>query len=61
LGHVAVFGGVIVFFLAVGAVVLGVQDPAAQRMVGLAWFLSVGAVSGAAASWFTIGTAGRAK
>lgn len=49
-GHVAVFGGATAFFLAIGAVVLGVQDRAAQRMVGLAWFLSAAGVFGAAAS-----------
>ncbi len=49
-GHVAVFGGATAFFLTVGAVVLGVQDRAAQRMVGFAWFLSSAAVFGAAAS-----------
>ncbi len=60
-GHVAVFGGATAFFLAVGAVVLGVQDRAAQRMVGLAWFLSVAAVSGAAARWSTTCSDGRAR
>jgi len=51
-GHVAVFGSIALFFLAIGLIVLWVADPAIQRMLGVVWFLSAscaGAAAGIAA------------
>jgi hypothetical protein len=39
-GHVAVFGSIALFFLAIGLIVLWVADPAIQRMLGVVWLLS---------------------
>ena len=46
-GRVAVFAGFAAFFLAIGLVVRSVTEPAAQRLIGVTWFLSVGAVASA--------------
>lgn len=48
-GHVGVFAGAAVFFLLVGIAVRRVQEPAIQRFLGIAWFLSVAGVAGAVA------------
>lgn len=47
-GHVAVFGSIALFFLAIGLVVLWVADPAIQRMLGVVWFLSASCAGAAA-------------
>ena len=46
-GQVGVFAAAAVFFLLVGIIVRQVSEPAIQRMVGVAWFLSVVGVAGA--------------
>jgi hypothetical protein len=46
-GQVGVFAAAAVFFLLVGIIVRQVREPAIQRMVGVAWFLSVVGVAGA--------------
>jgi hypothetical protein len=47
-GHVAIFGGAAMFFLAVGLLVLRVDETAIQRMIGMVWLISA-ACAGAAA------------
>ncbi len=47
-GHVAAFAGAAAFFLLVGVVLRRVREPAIQRLVSVAWFLSVVGVAGAA-------------
>jgi hypothetical protein len=46
-GHVGVCAGVAVFFLLAGIIGRRVREPAIQRLVGVAWFLSVAGVAGA--------------
>ncbi|MGE5288897.1 MAG: hypothetical protein ACM3ML_17200 [Micromonosporaceae bacterium] len=46
-GHVGIFAGIAVFFLAVGIVVHGVREPAIGRLADVVWFLSVAGVAGA--------------
>jgi hypothetical protein len=46
-GRVAVLAGAAVFFLLVGIIVRRVHQPAIQRLVDVAWFLSVAGVAGA--------------
>jgi hypothetical protein len=49
-GHVAIFAAAAAFFLMAGSAVRNVREPAIQRMAGVAWFLSVAGVAGAAGS-----------
>lgn len=46
-GHVWAFAGTAAFFLLVGVFLRGVHEAAAQRLVGVVWFLSVAGVAGA--------------
>lgn len=51
-GHVGIFASTALLFLAIGLIVLGVAEPAVQRMIGVVWFLSaacLGAAAGLAA------------
>lgn len=48
-GHVGIFGCTAMFFLAIGLIVLRIADPAIERMIGAAWFVSA-AFAGAAAA-----------
>ena len=46
-GHVGVCAGIAVFFLLAGIIGRRVREPAIQRLVAVAWFLSVAGVAGA--------------
>ncbi|MGE5287799.1 MAG: hypothetical protein ACM3ML_11450 [Micromonosporaceae bacterium] len=46
-GHVGALAGAASFFLLVGIILSRVREPAIQRLVGVAWFLSVIGVAGA--------------
>ena len=46
-GHVGVFAAAAALFLAVGLALRGVREAAAQRLLSVAWFLSVGTAAGA--------------